>query len=84
MVRAMVSCLLFVRNLRYDCSHSESLVATANFPYRTSRQIHLLHDNTILVVLLLVSRKLAMLRRLTLAALAQFFQARNGLRELES
>jgi hypothetical protein len=43
-----------------------------------------LHDNTILVVLLLVARELAVLHRLVLVAFAQFLQAFERAGELES
>jgi hypothetical protein len=42
-----------------------------------------LHDNAILIVLLLISRELALLHIPALTTLAQFFQPRNSLRELE-
>jgi len=43
-----------------------------------------LHDNTILIVLLLIPRKLALLHIPALATLAQLLQPRNSLGELES
>ena len=44
----------------------------------------MLHDNTILIVLLLVTRELAVLHRLVLVAFAQFLQAFERAGELES
>lgn len=50
----------------------------------SSTMTNLLHDNTILIVLLLISRQLTLLHIPALATLAQFLQPRNSLRELES
>jgi hypothetical protein len=51
---------------------------------RLTHQPNLLHDNTILIILLLISRQLALLHIPALATLTQLLQPRNSLWELES